>query len=49
MFWRVGYLFNDPLEDTEIYNFVLDASLYACYLFNDPLEDTEISCQGLAA
>jgi len=36
------YLFNDPLEDTEIP--VMGRFYFAnkCYLFNDPLEDTEI-------
>ena len=37
-----GYLFNDPLEDTEIFRSCLLALASERYLFNDPLEDTEI-------
>ena len=47
MIWRLlrcyaGYLFNDPLEDTEMINQPDIAPSQPSYLFNDPLEDTEI-------
>ena len=37
-----GYLFNDPLEDTEICLLSCVKTMSESYLFNDPLEDTEI-------
>ena len=42
----VGYLFNDPLEDTEIVDIVALLHSVIRYLFNDPLEDTEIISNG---
>ncbi len=41
-----GYLFNDPLEDTEINGRRNGRSQTSRYLFNDPLEDTEIGRGG---
>jgi len=38
------YLFNDPLEDTEMQWRMHMTSYASGYLFNDPLEDTEITC-----
>ncbi len=37
-----SYLFNDPLEDTEILASWLRYDDGSGYLFNDPLEDTEM-------
>ena len=38
----ICYLFNDPLEDTEIAGGLSAELEVAGYLFNDPLEDTEM-------
>ena len=44
------YLFNDPLEDTEMRSLRIGCGSHARYLFNDPLEDTEIgTVAGLSA
>ena len=39
---NASYLFNDPLEDTEINKNLAGMGATMGYLFNDPLEDTEI-------
>ena len=40
------YLFNDPLEDTEMFAVLGYNGSGRSYLFNDPLEDTEICGAG---
>jgi len=45
--YNIGYLFNDPLEDTEMCTQTVRMGWRGGYLFNDPLEDTEIWGRGI--